>query len=65
MNEKQRRLVGIAAFFVALLCCNNHIFQLPDFLAGFITGLAIVLLILSMLPDKAWEKLRRWKHRGQ
>ena len=65
MDEKKRLLLGVAALFTVLLCSNGHVIRLPDFLAGFLVGMAIVCMILSMLPDKAWQKLRRWKRHGK
>lgn len=64
MSEKKRRLTGVAAMFAALILSNGHIIALPDFMAGFLVGLAIVFMILSMLPDKTLEKLKRWKRHG-
>ena len=64
MKEKKRRLLGIVALLSALLFSNSHLFQLPDFLAGFLVGFSIVLMILLMLPDQTLEKLKRWKRHG-
>ena len=64
MSMNKRRLRGIAALFVALTLSNGHIIALPDFMAGFLVGAAIVFMMLSMLPDKTLEKLKRWKHHG-
>ena len=64
MKENKRRLLGVAALFTAFILSNGHLFQLPDFLAGFLVGSSIVLMILLMLPDEAMKKLKRWKHHG-
>lgn len=64
MNEKKRRLAGIAALFTALILSNGHIIVLPDFLAGFLVSIAITFMLLSMLPEKFLKKAKEWKHRG-
>lgn len=64
MKENKRRLLGVAALFSAVVFSHGHLFQLPDFLAGFLVGLSLVLMILLMLPDKTLEKLKRWKRHG-
>ena len=64
MKEKKRHLLGVIALFSALVFSNGHLFQLPDFLAGFLVGFSIVLMILLMLPDQTLEKLKRWKRHG-
>lgn len=64
MKENKRRLLGVAALFAALALSNGHLFELPDFLAGFLVGMSLVLMILLMLPDQTLEKLKRWKRRG-
>lgn len=64
MKENKRRLLGVAALFTALVLSNGHLIELPDFLAGFLVGMSIVLMILLMLPDQTREKLKRLKHHG-
>ena len=64
MHEKKRRLAGVGALWLALALSSGHLFTLPDFLEGFLIGMAIVCMILSMLPDKTLEKLKRWKQHG-
>lgn len=64
MKGNERRLLGVAALLAALVFSNSHLFELPDFLAGFLVGLSIVLMVLLMLPNKTLEKLKRWKRHG-
>jgi len=64
MRERKRRFAGVGAMFTALILSNGHIITLPDFVAGFLVGMAIVCMILSMLPDKTFETLKRWKRHG-
>lgn len=36
---------------------------LPDFLIGLILGLALIAITMSLLPEGAPERLRKWKRR--
>lgn len=63
--SKAKRLIGVAVcLLTAARLCDGHIYTLPDFLAGVLTGMNIGFLILFLLPDAALEKLGRWKRHG-
>ena len=36
---------------------------LPDFLTSLILGLGLIAITLDLLPEKALERLRKWKRR--
>ena len=36
---------------------------LPDFLTGLILGLGLIAITLDLLPERALERLRKWKRR--
>lgn len=64
MNRKQKFALAGGALGVAYLAVNHALPGLPDLLMGLILGLGIVFLALSLLPEEALEKLRKWKRRG-
>lgn len=62
-------------FVICLLCavlCGavyaadvSYFHALPDFLSGMMLGLGLGLLVVALLPDKVFEKLKEWKNGGK
>lgn len=55
-KETSLGIVIIIAFYMIKL-----VISLPDFLSGVIHALGFCLIIIGVLPDKAYEKLKSWK----
>lgn len=65
-TNKQRKFAAVGALFGALyLTLNNLLPTVPELLLGLLAGLAMVYLVVSLLPEKSWRKLRGWKNRGE
>ena len=45
------------------LAANNLLPGIPDFLMGFVLGIAMVFLLASLLPDTAVARIRSWKRK--
>lgn len=52
-------------FGAIYLILNNQLPSFPEFLLGLLLGLGLVFLVLGLLPEENWRKLRKWKHRGE
>ena len=64
-NDQKRKFAVTGGLFGAAYLASNQLLPgLPDFLMGLILGLGMVFLVLSLLPEEALEKIRKWKHRG-
>ncbi len=62
----QRRFAMMGGLFGAIyLILNDQLPSFPEFLLGLLLGLCLVLLVLGLLPEENWRKLRKWKHRGE
>lgn len=67
MNEKQkRRLLALCGGMCgcAYLATEGIFPNFSDLLTGGLLGLALTLIIMSLLPETARRKLRKWKGRG-
>ena len=49
----------------AYLALNDLLPAFPDFLLGLLLGLGMVFLLLGLLPGEGWQRLRKWKRRGE
>ena len=49
----------------AYLVSNRLLPALPEFLLGLLLGVGIVFMIVGLLPEENWRKLRKWKRRGE
>jgi len=63
MTEKQQKCAMAGGLCGAFYLANDF-WNLPDFIMGIVLGAAVLLLALALLPEKALEKLRKWKRRG-
>lgn len=62
----QRRFALAGGLFGAVyLSLNNQLPSFPEFLLGLLLGLGLVFLVLGLLPEENWRKLRKWKRRGE
>ena len=61
MDKRQRRF-AICGGICGVIYLINLFYPLPDFLRGFVLGLAIGFLILALLPDEVMNRLRKWKY---
>lgn len=62
----QRRFALMGGVFGAIyLVLNDLLPSFPEFLLGLLLGLGLVLLVLGLLPEENWRKLRKWKRRGE
>ena len=65
-NGKQKRLAALGSLFgAAYLLLNNVMPSMPEFLLGLLLGVAMVCMIAGLLPEENWQKLRKWKRRGE
>lgn len=60
-ERKQKFALAGGLFGAAYLAANN---TLPDLLLGLLLGLGLVFLVLSLLPEEALKRIRKWKRRG-
>ena len=58
MNRKELSIGIIIELFYAII---NWFITVPDFPAGVIQGVAMALIVIGILPDKAYEKISGWK----
>ena len=63
-KQKCFALLG-GLFGAAYLIVNNLLPGVPDLLLGLLLGLGAALLVTGLLPEKAWRRVRKWKHRGE
>lgn len=62
----QRRFALVGGLFGAIyLILNNQLPSFPEFLLGLLLGLGLVFLVLGLLPEERWRRLRKWKRRGE
>lgn len=67
MSEKHKRqLLALCGGMcgTAYLAANGILPNVSDFFTGALLGLALTLIIMSLLPETARRKLRKWKGRG-
>ena len=66
-----RAEVKAGLFFVSISMVINRFVPFPDFISGFLSGLfislGIVLFVVSLLPEKTYNKLlyRQWLAAGK
>lgn len=66
MSERKRKFAMLGGLCGAVyLLANRLLPSLPEVLMGAALGLGIVFFILSLLPEKAAKKVRKWKRRGE
>lgn len=64
MNPARKKFAAIGALTgVLYLVANNTLPGIPDFLMGFVLGIAIVFLLASLLPEAATARIRAWKRK--
>lgn len=64
--EKQKRFAAVGALCGAAYLAINHVLPtVPELLLGLLLGLAAVLILIGLLPEGSWRKLRKWKRRGE
>lgn len=62
----QRRFALVGGLFgLVYLILNGLLPSFPELLLGLLLGLGLVFLVLGLLPEERWRKLRKWKHRGE
>ena len=65
-TERQKRFAAIGGLCgAAYLVCNRLLPTLPEFLLGLLLGLTMVFLLVGLLQQENWRKLRKWKRRGE
>lgn len=64
MNSLKKKF-AVAGGLLGLLylAANNVLPGIPDFLMGFVLGIAMVFLLASLLPDAAMVRIRSWKRK--
>lgn len=75
MDGKRKRIALAGGLFGLLYLLSNGLLlplELPaqalgglDLVKGFLVGLGLALIGVSLLPEAQLEKLRKWKHRGE
>ena len=51
--------IGIIAEVVYIIL--NNFFTVPDLFLGLLEGIAICFIIIGIIPEKAYSKLKEWK----
>lgn len=65
MNEMRRRYAIAGGLFGLVYLLSGRLpLGVSEFLMGLLLVLGPVFLAMSLLPEAAQEKLRRWKRRG-
>lgn len=65
-SSKQRLFAAVGGLCgAAYLTCNNVLPSAPDLLLGLLLGLAAVLILMGLLPEERWRRLRKWKRGGE
>lgn len=64
MNSLKKKFAAAGGLLGLLyLAANNVLPGIPDFLMGFVLGIAMVFLLASLLPDTAMVRIRDWKRK--
>lgn len=64
MNSLKKKFAAAGGLLGLLyLAANNLLPGIPDFLMGFVLGIAMVFLLASLLPDTAMVRIRSWKRK--
>ncbi|MCI8716193.1 MAG: hypothetical protein HFF66_10420 [Oscillospiraceae bacterium] len=64
MNSLKKKFAAAGGLLGLLyLAANNLLPGIPDFLMGFVLGIAMVFLLASLLPDTAMVRIRDWKRK--
>lgn len=64
MNSTRKKFAAIGAVTgILYLVANNTLPGIPDFLMGFVLGIAMVFLLASLLPEAAMARIRKWKRK--
>ena len=64
MNSLKKKFAAAGGLLGLLyLAANNLLPGIPDFLMGFVLGIAMVFLLASLLPDTAVVRIRDWKRK--
>ena len=56
--QKETRMGILIVLFYQII---SRFLSFPDFITGIVQGLGMCLIIVGILPDKAYEKLKGWK----
>ena len=65
-TDTQRRFAAVGALCGAVYLTLNHLLpSLPELLLGLLLGLGLAFLVLGLLPEGSWRRLRKWKRRGE
>ena len=62
-DKKMKKITQIGLFLFATYCILSRFMTFPDFLQGFITGLSIIFLLFSLLPEKVYNRIKGLKER--
>lgn len=60
MSDKKRK-IALCGGLCGLIYLIQLFIPLPDFISGFVLGLALSLLILALLPEEVLVKLKKLK----
>ena len=64
MNSLKKKFAAAGGLLGLLyLAANNLLPGIPEFLMGFVLGIAMVFLLASLLPDTAMVRIRDWKRK--
>lgn len=57
MRKELRVGIILQATYLAL----NRFFNIPDFISGFFIGLGLFLIVIGILPEKTYGKIKQLK----
>lgn len=58
---RKELLIGIFAQAVYIIL--SRFFNAPDLFLGFLQGLAVCFIIIGILPQEFYSKLKKWKEK--
>ena len=57
----KRKELSIGIIIWLFYTIFNRFLNIPDFFAGIIQGIGMLLIVIGILPDKSYDKLKSWK----
>ena len=60
-NNKMRKETRIGILAILIFQIASRFFSFPDFIAGIVQGSGMCLILIGILPDITYEKLKGWK----